>query len=177
MSNIDSSIVNNISNIQENISYIDNNNLYINKTIADIVPKKQNCVLNKIYLGPKNNKRSKSPNIIINNKGDTESENSQIIFNNVRPTVGNNYSHSNNNSSLLNNLVNLSSLSSRKTNNINILNNDKFIKNYLEQASRYFLIIRKIILLWMALFKRKKYYKIKKSILSKKNVLIIKGIK
>jgi hypothetical protein len=73
--------------------------------------------------------------------------------------------------------VNLSSLSSRKTNNINILNNDKFIKNYLEQASRYCLIIRKIILLWMALFKRKKYYKIKKSILSKKNVLIIKGIK
>jgi len=73
--------------------------------------------------------------------------------------------------------VNLSSLISRKTNNINILNNDKFIKNYLEQASRYFLIIRKIILLWMALFKRKKYYKIKKSILSKKNVLIIKGIK
>jgi hypothetical protein len=70
--------------------------------------------------------------------------------------------------------VNLSSLSSRKTNNINILNNDKFIKNYLEQASRYFLIIRKKI---MALFKRKKYYKIKKSILSKKNVLIIKGIK
>ena len=55
--------------------------------------------------------------------------------------------------------MNLSSLSSRKTNNINILNNDKFIKNYLEQASRYFLIIRKII---MALFKRKKYYKIKK---------------
>ena len=65
LSNIDSSIVNNISNIQENISYIDNNNLYINKTIADIVPKKQNCVLNKIYLGPKNNKRSKSPNIIL----------------------------------------------------------------------------------------------------------------
>ena len=61
-------MVNNISNIQEHISYIsyiDNNNLYINKTIADIVPKKQNCVLNKIYLGPKNNKRSKSPNIIL----------------------------------------------------------------------------------------------------------------
>jgi hypothetical protein len=58
-------MVNNISNIQENISYIDNNNLYVNKTIADIVPKKQNCVLNKTYLGPKNNKRSKSPNIIL----------------------------------------------------------------------------------------------------------------
>ena len=132
-------MVNNISNIQENISYIDNNNLYINKTIADIVPKKQNCVLNKTYLGPENNKRSKSPNILINNKGDTESENSQIIFNNVRPTVGNNYSHSNNNSSLLNNLTNLSSLSSRKTNNTNILNNDKFIKNYLEQTDSSYL--------------------------------------
>jgi hypothetical protein len=77
LSNINSIIVNNISNIQKNISYIDNKNLYINKTIADIVPKKQNCVLNKTYLGPKNNKRSKSPNIIINNKEDTESENSK----------------------------------------------------------------------------------------------------
>ena len=90
-------------------------------------------------MGQDKNKRTKSNNLILNNKEEIESENSHIIFNNVRPTIGNNYSHSNNNSSTLNNLTNISDLSNKKVNNTNILNNDKFIKNFFEQNESSYL--------------------------------------
>ena len=139
ISNIDNSTINNFSNIQENLSYLDNDNLYINKTISEIAPKKQNNILNKTNFLTERNQRSKSPDLILNNKEEIGSENRRIIFNNVRPKARHNYSNSNNNSSLMNNLTNLSSLTSRKANNTNILNDDKFIQNYLGQNdSSYF---------------------------------------
>ena len=136
--NIDNSTINTFSNIQENLTYLDNNNYNINNTISDITTKKQNCILNKTTLSPDKITRAKSPNLILNNRDD-EGENSRIIFNNVRPTIGTNYSRSNNNSSMLNNLINLSDLSSKKINNTNILNNDKYIKNYLGQNESSYL--------------------------------------
>ena len=131
ISNIDNSTINNFSNIQENLCYLDNDNSYINKTISEIAPKKPNYILNKTNFLTERTQRSKSPDLVLNNKEEIESENSRIIFNNVRPKARHNYSNSNNNSSLMNNLTNLSSLTSRKANNTNILNDDKFIQNYL----------------------------------------------
>ena len=139
ISNIDNSTINNFSNIQENLSYLDNDNLYINKTISEIAPKKQNNILNKKNFLTERNQRSKSPDLILNNKEEIGSENRRIIFNNVRPKARHNYSNSNNNSSLMNNLTNLSSLTSRKANNTNILNDDKFIQNYLGQNDSSYL--------------------------------------
>ena len=131
ISNIDNSTINNFSNIQENLCYLDNDNSYINKTISEIAPKKPNYILNKTNFLTERTQRSKSPDLVLNNKEEIENENSRIIFNNVRPKARHNYSNSNNNSSLMNNLTNLSSLTSRKANNTNILNDDKFIQNYL----------------------------------------------
>ena len=139
--NIDNSEVQNFSNIKENLSYLDNNNnnQYINNTISDLLPKKVNDVLNKTNILAERNKRSKSPDLILNSKKETGSENSQIIFNNVRPKARYNYNNSNNNSSFMNNLINLSSLSNRKINNTNIIDNDKFIDNYFGQNEPSFL--------------------------------------
>ena len=139
ISNIDNSTINNFSNIQENLCYLDNDNSYINKTISEIAPKKPNYILNKTNFLTERTQRSKSPDLVLNNKEEIESENSRIIFNNVRPKARHNYSNSNNNSSLMNNLTNLSSLTSRKANNTNILNDDKFIQNYIGQNDSSYL--------------------------------------
>ena len=136
ITNMDNREIKNYSKKQENIiNFNDNNYQYINNTISDITPKKPKIILNKMNFLNEKNKRSKSPDLILNNKGETESENSRIIFNNIRPKAMHNYSNSNSNndSSLMNNLINLSSLTSRRVNNTNILDNDKFIQNYFEQ--------------------------------------------
>ena len=84
ISNIDNSTINNFSNIQENLSYLDNNNLYINKTISEIAPKKPSNILNKTNFLTERNQRSKSPDLILNNKEEIGSESGRIIFNNGR---------------------------------------------------------------------------------------------
>ena len=95
-------------------------------------------ITDRVNVSIKSNDEIKT-NVIDKYKEEIESENSRIIFNNVRPTIGTNYSRSNNNSSMLNNLINLSDLSSKKINNTNILNNDKYIKNYLGQNESSYL--------------------------------------
>ena len=138
LTNIDRTPIKEFLNNQDNISYIDNN-LYINETISDINSKSPNQVLNKTNFFPNLNKRCKSPDIILSKKEESSSENSRIIFNNVRRINRHNYSNSNTNSSQLNNLTMLSSIGNRKTNVTNIINNDQLIKKYLDQNESSYL--------------------------------------
>ena len=130
---------NNNSNNQNNFNTIENNNY-----IKDTSCKNNNKKIKHGFIIPnvnfeKDNNRKKSPNFILNNKilnnntEEQESENSQVIFNNIRiMTQGNNYSYSNNNSSMINN--NSSITQNKKVNNTNIINEDKIIK-YLNDIS------------------------------------------
>ena len=130
-------IVINTSDIN-NTSNIDNSNIYINNTVTEISGNnnkkiKKGFVIPKLNLGKEN--RTKSPTNILNsnNLKERESENSQIIFNNVRPlTQRHDYSYSNNNSSMINNLSSLNQHS--KISNTNIINDEKYIK-YLNDSN------------------------------------------
>ena len=124
-------INNNINNHNNNNKI--GNNVYINNTKPRNNNKKikRGFAIPNLNLGKDN--RAKSPNFGLNNiipnniLEEQESENSQIIFNNVRPlTQRNNNSYTNNNSSMINNLSSLNQNS--KINNTNILNEDKYIK-------------------------------------------------
>ena len=132
---INTTDINNISNLEYN-SFLDNN-IYINNTISGIDDHniKRGIPIKNFNL--EINNKPKSPTSILNNKilNDNlrESEQSQIIFNNVRPlTQRHNYSYSNNNSSMINNLSSINK--NYKINNTNIIKEDKFFK-YLEENS------------------------------------------
>ena len=125
----------NIAN-SENNSILENN-IYINNTISGINDEKIKTGITIKNINFENNNKPKSPISIVNSKKLNydleESQKSRIVFNNIRPlTQRNNYSYSNSNSSMINNLNSFNQNS--KINNTNIIKEDKFFK-YLEQES------------------------------------------
>jgi hypothetical protein len=147
--NYDNHIQHNLTNIDDNYNnFIQNdfntidNNTIINNTFSGL-NNNNNKKIKRGFIIPKidSNVKAKSPissrnKILSNNLDEQESESSQIIFNNVRTMTQGNISYTNNNnSSMLNNLSDISN--HKKVNNTNILNNDNFIKNYITAQNSY----------------------------------------